>query len=137
MYFVLDLHSPCFMSLNHLLTKSVQLHMLPGLCHASYSWLFPGLLHPHCSHSEAKKGRSLWILHPHFPQALGGNGRRRKGLTHSCLGPHRAQGRPCLPETVGVRSTICLITEEPVVSGWNLSLDTFILTCSALGKPSK
>lgn len=134
MYFELDLHSPHFMFLSHLLTKLVQPHMLLGLCHAFYSWLFPGLLHPHCS---PKKELNLQIPQPNLPQAVGGNGRRRKGLTHSCLGPHRAQGWPCLPETVGVRSTICLITEEPVVSGWNLSLDTFILTCSALGKLSK
>ena len=33
-----------------------------------------------------------------------------------------------------MRSAICFITEEAVVSGWNLSQDAFIPTCLVLGK---
>ena len=51
------------------------------------------------------------------------------------LGPNEPKASSALEKLRGVRSTICLIMEEPVVSGWNLSQDTFILTCLALGKP--
>ena len=50
------------------------------------------------------------------------------------LSPTEPKASFALGEAVGVRATICLIMEEPAVSGWNPSQDTLILTCPTLGK---
>lgn len=59
---------------------------------------------------------------PHLPQELVGLVGGGKPLPILTLGPTEPKASSAfLPEAVGVRSTICLILEEPVVSGWNLS----------------
>lgn len=78
----------------------------------------------------------LQIPRPYLPWGPGGRPEWRRGPPRIlALSPTEPKASFALGEAVGVRATICLIMEEPAVSGWNPSQDTLILTCPTLGKP--
>lgn len=85
---------------------------------SSLLWAFSGFPHPRCPQN---KWLCLQIPHAHLEW-------QEKVGPHPFLPWALLNQRPALLwEAVGVRGTICLILEELVLSGWNLSQDTFIL----------